>query len=297
MNDLLSIALWGVLVFTLLGLFFGIALAAAARRFHVPVNPIVEEVSENLPSANCGACGYGGCAAYAEEVVTNPDVSPTLCAPGGEEIAIEIGQLTGKAVGEIRDEVARLRCYGTNVMAKQQAEYEGINTCVAATLSFGGPKSCKFGCIGLGDCVRVCQFDAMHVGDLGIVEIDVDKCTGCGVCIPACPKDILLMYPRKHRVVLSCLTQERGKAVKDSCMVGCIQCQLCIKECPADAIDYRDGAIDVNHFTCQHYGPSCEEVCVKVCPTDILHLPGMIPDPDKKAKAKAAAKEQSAESA
>jgi len=288
MNDLLSVALWGVMVFTLMGMFFGVALAAAARKFHVPANPVVEEVNENLPSANCGACGYGGCAAYAEEVVVNSDVAPTLCAPGGEEIAVEIGHLTGKEVGEIRDEVARLRCYGTNSMAKQQAEYEGISTCVAAMLSFGGPKSCKFGCLGLGDCVRVCQFDAMVINDLGIVEIDVTKCTGCAVCIDACPKDVLLMYPRSHRVVLSCLTQEKGKTVKDSCMVGCIQCQLCIKKCPAQAIAYRDGAIDVNHFMCKHYGPECNEICVEVCPTEILHLPGMIPDPDKQAKAKAA---------
>lgn len=132
----------------------------------------------------------------------------------------------------MRDEVARLRCYGSNNWAKQQAEYDGINTCVAAMLSFGGPKSCKFGCLGLGDCVRVCQFDAMHISDLGIVEIDVKKCTGCTLCIAACPKDVLTMYPREHRVILSCLTQERGKAVKDSCMVGCIQCQLCIKPAP-----------------------------------------------------------------
>jgi len=291
MENLLSIALWGVLVFTTMGLIFGIALAAAARRFHVPSNPVVDEVNENLPAANCGACGFAGCHAYAEQVVENPDIAPTLCAPGGADVAVEIGQLTGKEVGEMRDEVARLRCYGTNTLARQQAEYEGINTCVAATLSFGGPKSCKFGCLGLGDCVRVCQFDAMKINNLGIVEIDVTKCTGCAVCIDACPKNVLIMYPREHRVILSCLTQAKGKAVKDTCTVGCIQCQLCIKECPAKAIDFRDGAIDINHFMCRHYGPACKEICVEVCPTDIIHLPGMIPDPDKKAKAKAAAAE------
>jgi len=284
MNELVSIALWGVLVFTLLGMFFGVALASAARRFHVPVNPVVEEVSENLPSANCGACGFAGCAVYAEKVVEDPQVPPSLCAPGGEEIAVEIGSLTGKAVGEMRDEVAMLRCFGTNSLAKQQAEYDGVRTCSAAVLAFGGPKSCKFGCIGLGDCVRVCRFDAMQIGDSGIVEIDFDKCTGCAVCVDACPKEVLAMYPREHRVVLSCLTADRGKAVKDVCQVGCIQCQLCIKECPADAISLVNGAINIDHETCKAYGPGCGEVCVNVCPTEIIHLPNRFPVADKKKK-------------
>jgi electron transport complex protein RnfB len=282
MNDLASVVLWGILVFTLLGLFFGVALASAARRFHVPVNPLVEQVSENLPSANCGACGFAGCAAYAERVVEDPEVAPSLCAPGGESIAIEIGTLTGKPVGEIRDEVAMLRCYGTDSLAKQQAEYDGVRTCSAAVLAFGGPKSCKFGCIGLGDCVQVCRFDAMVIGDSGIVEIDHQKCTGCAVCIDACPKHVLAMYPRAHRVVLSCQTADRGKAVKEVCSVGCIQCQLCIKECPADAISLVNGAISIDHVACNAYGRGCGEACVAVCPTEIIHLPSSLPVVDKK---------------
>ena len=282
MSELASVALWGILVFTLLGLFFGVALASAARRFHVPVNPLVEQVSENLPSANCGACGFAGCAAYAEKVVEDPNVAPSLCAPGGESIAIEIGALTGKPVGEIRDEVATLRCYGTDALAKQQAEYDGVRTCSAAVLAFGGPKSCKFGCLGLGDCVNVCRFDAMEIGDSGIVEINHTKCTGCAVCIDACPKNVLMMYPRQHRVVLSCQTADRGKAVKDVCKVGCIQCQLCIKECPAKAIDLVDGSVRIDHAACKAYGPGCGEVCVAVCPTEIIHLPDRFPLVDKK---------------
>ncbi len=275
--DLLSIAIWGVLVFTVVGLIFGIALAAAAHKFHVPTNPVIDEVKDNLPAANCGACGFAGCATYAEKVVEDPEVAASLCTPGGQEVAIDISRLTGKAVGEIKEEVARLRCYGTNAVAKQQAEYIGVHTCAAAALSFGGPKACKYGCLGLGDCQRVCAFDAIDITELGIIAINETNCTGCGLCVAACPKDILTMYPRAYRVQLSCAAKAKGKAVSQTCMVGCVQCQKCIKDCPAKAIDLVNGIVEIDHVSCRAYGPDCKEICVDVCPTYILHRPGQHP--------------------
>ncbi len=279
--ELFSVVLWGVLVFTVVGLFFGIALAGAARRFHVPVNPLVEEVRDNLPSANCGACGFAGCQSYAEGVVEDENVSPSLCTPGGKDIAIDISRLTGKVMGEMKEVVAMLRCSGSDVAARKQAEYDGIHTCIGANLAFGGAKACKYGCLGLGDCVRVCNFDAMKIGASGIVEIDYTKCTGCGVCLEVCPKDCLISYPRQYRVALTCQSKGKGKAVKDTCTVGCVQCQACIKECPAKAISIIDGILDIDHKACLAYGPSCEEICVTVCPTDIIHSPGQMPNPNK----------------
>lgn len=279
--DLLHIALWGVLVFTTLGLFFGIALASAARKFHVPVNPLVEEVRENLPSANCGACGFAGCQTYAEKVVEDENVSPTLCTPGGKVVAIDISRLTNKVMGEMKEVVAMLRCSGADSVARKQAEYDGIHTCLGANLAFGGAKACKYGCLGLGDCVRVCAFDAMVIGASGIVEIDYNKCTGCALCLDACPKDCLISYPRAHRVALTCQSKGKGKAVKDTCTVGCVQCMACIKECPAKAIFIADGILNIDHAACMAYGPSCEVICVTVCPTDIIHHPGQQPDANK----------------
>lgn len=281
--ELLPVALWGIAVFTVVGTFFGVALAAAARRFHVPVDPAIEAVRDNLPSANCGACGFAGCQSYAEKVVDDPGVAPSLCTPGGKDVALSIGELTGKSVGEIKEEVATLRCAGTKQVAFEQAQYDGIRSCAAATLAFGGPKACKYGCLGLGDCVQVCAFDAIAPNGLGIVAIDAAKCTGCGLCVLACPKETLEMVPRQQRVILACTTRDKAKNVKSACTVGCTQCQQCIRKCPAKAIEFDGrGVIKVDHQACRDYGENCNEICVEVCPTYILHRPGMVPVAERK---------------
>lgn len=279
--DFTAIAIWGTVVFTLLGVFFGFALAATARKFAVPTNPAVDKVRHILPSANCGACGFAGCQAYAEAVVEQPDTLPNKCIPGGSATAGEVAQLTGKAPVAVEERVAVLRCHGTTAYVKPQAEYRGIHSCAAASLVFGGPRMCKNGCLGLGDCVRVCPFDAMRIDTYGIVAIDHAKCTGCGLCIPACPKKILDLYPRTHRVELACVAREKAAAVRAKCLVGCTTCQKCVAACPAQAITWDGTTIRVDHVTCVNYGPTCKEVCVDICPTFVLHRIGQLPLPEE----------------
>jgi H+/Na+-translocating ferredoxin:NAD+ oxidoreductase subunit B len=276
----LGIALWGLAVFTLLGLVFGFALAAAAVRFHVASNPLVDRVREALPAANCGACGFAGCQVYAEAVVERPEVAPSLCAPGRRPVAEMVAALTHKEVGTVADRVVVLRCHGTTAYAREEAEYAGIATCAAATLVFAGPKACKNGCLGLGDCVRVCPFDALHLGRHGIVEVDAVKCTGCGLCLPACPKDLFSLYPRGHRIELACVARDKQSVVRASCLVGCTLCRKCVAKCPAGAIAWDGRTILIDHEKCVAYGPSCGEVCVDVCPSVILHRQGQAPRPE-----------------
>jgi electron transport complex protein RnfB len=276
----LGIALWGLAVFTLLGLVFGFALAAAAVRFHVATNPLVDRVREALPAANCGACGFAGCQVYAEAVVERPDVSPSLCAPGRRPVAEWVASLTGKEVGTVADRIVVLRCHGTTAFAREEAEYAGIATCAAAALVFAGPKACKNGCLGLGDCVRVCPFDALHLGEAGIVEVDAEKCTGCALCIPACPKDLFQLDPRAHRIELACVARDKQALVRASCLVGCTLCRKCVAKCPAGAITWDGRTILIDHEKCLAYGPSCGEVCVDVCPSVILHRLGQAPRPE-----------------
>jgi electron transport complex protein RnfB len=279
-NQGLGIALWGLAVFTVLGLLFGFALAAAALRFAVPVNPLVERVREALPSANCGACGFAGCPAYARAVVERPEVPPNLCAPGRAPVAQAVAGLTNKVLGSVIDRVVVLRCHGTSAYARDEAEYAGVATCAAASLVFGGPKACKNGCLGLGDCVRACPFDALHTGDSGIVEVDAEACTGCGICVPVCPKDLFALYPRRHRIELSCVARDKTGVVRPACSVGCTLCRKCVAKCPAAAITFDGRTILIDHEKCLAYGPDCGEVCVDICPSVILHRIGQAPRPE-----------------
>jgi Na+-translocating ferredoxin:NAD+ oxidoreductase subunit B len=219
MGSALGIVLWGLSVFTLLGLVFGFALAVAAARFQVPVNPLVERVRDRLPAANCGACGFAGCQAYAEAVVERGEVSPNLCLPGRAAVAGAVAELTGKQLGSVVDRIVVLRCHGTSAFAPDEAKYAGIRTCTAASFVFGGPKACKNGCLGLADCVAVCPFGALAMTPEGIPAVDHAKCTGCGLCVTACPKDLWSFVPRNHRVELSCVARPRQLA-RDARQLG-----------------------------------------------------------------------------
>lgn len=273
-------ALYGLGIFTSIGVVFGVSLALVARRFHVPSNPVVDDVRDKLPSANCGACGFAGCLAYAEAVVERPDVSPNLCIPGRAAVAAAVARLTGKEVGTVADRIVVMRCHGTSAFAREEARYVGLDTCAAASLVFGGPKACKNGCLGLGDCVRACPFDALYLSEGGIAAVDYEKCTGCGVCVPVCPKELFQLYPRNRRIELSCVAKDKQAVVRSTCMVGCTLCRKCVSKCPAGAIEWDGRTIIIHHDTCLAYGPSCGEACVDICPSTILHRIGQRPRPE-----------------
>jgi len=279
-QSLLTAALWGLGVFSALGLLFGVGLGIAAERFKVQSNPLVDRVRDRLPSANCGACGYAGCTAYAEAVVTNAAVSPSLCIPGRESVAKAVAELTGKDAGSVQDRVVVMTCHGTSAYARNEAEYAGIPTCAAAALVFGGPRACKNGCLGLGDCVRACPFDALSIGAGGIAQVDTAKCTGCAVCVSVCPKDLFKLYPRGRRVELACKAVDKQAIVRATCMVGCTLCRKCVAKCPAGAIEWDGRTILIDHDKCIAYGDACGYACAEICPSTIIHRVGQSPEPE-----------------
>ncbi|MFC1490436.1 RnfABCDGE type electron transport complex subunit B [Candidatus Latescibacterota bacterium] len=218
-----------------LGFILGAGLAYASKKFAVEVNPVIEEILDILPGANCGGCGYAGCAAYAEAVATK-GVDTTLCAPGGQDTIQNISKILGQKAEVSARKVAYLHCNGTKENAKDKYIYDGIQDCRIAASLGGGPKACGYGCIGFGSCVKVCKFDALHMDDNGLPVVDKEKCTGCGACVRECPKNLFDLLDDDTNIYLACSSHDKGKVAKSVCSVGCIGCNICVKVTESEAI-------------------------------------------------------------
>jgi electron transport complex protein RnfB len=255
-----------LIVLAALGAVFGIALAIIARRFVVKVDPKVEQVRETLPGANCGACGFAGCMGYAEAVVGNPDVAANMCAPGKAPVAEKIAAITGKKAEKVDPKIARVFCQGGRSKSQRKFIYTGVMDCTAAVLAAGGDKSCEFGCLGYGTCMRACPFDAIRMSPDNLPQINREKCTACGKCVAACPKQVIELGLMSKPVVISCHSRDKGVDVKKKCQVGCIACGICVRTCPVDAIRIDNNLARIDHGKCISCG-----LCVKKCPTSAIH--------------------------
>lgn len=252
------------LVLGALGLLFGAGLAVASKKFAVEVNPAAEQIRESLPGANCGGCGFAGCDAYAAAVAEGR-APVNGCPVGGAKVAQVISQVMGVEVEETERMVARVACQGTFDKAKKKYLYEGLADCNAAALVSGGDKACKYGCLGLGSCVKACPFDAIHIGEGGIAQVDEEKCVACGNCVAACPKDIIQLIPASKLTMVACRAIEKGRAVRENCVIGCIACGKCEKNCKFDAIHIENNLPVIDYAKCT----SCM-VCREVCPTHAI---------------------------
>lgn len=229
-----------------IGFVLGAGLSYAARCFKVEQNPLVEEIAAFLPGANCGGCGYPGCAGYADAVVLK-GAPANLCAPGSSAVAQKIGKLLGlDAVASVR-KIAYLHCAGSKDRAVDKYRYYGVEDCRMADTLGGGPKACGYGCMGFGSCVRVCKFDALRMDSDGLPVVDRAKCTGCGACVRICPKRLFSLLPDTIIIYLSCSSHERGKAVKDACSVGCIGCGICAKVTAGGAVTMVENLPSVDY--------------------------------------------------
>lgn len=248
-----------------MSLLFGAGLAYASQKFAVKIDPKELEILEVLPGVNCGACGYPGCAGYAAAVAAG-EASAMNCPVGGSNVAGQIGEIMGLQVEETQRTVARVLCGGDCDNAAQKYQYEGIEDCVAASMLGSGPKECSYGCLGLGTCVRVCPFDAIHINDKGIAVVDKEKCTACGKCVIACPKNLIEIIPASSQVQVMCISQDKAKDVREACKVGCIGCRLCVKACEYDAIKVVNNIAHIDYDKCV----DCM-ACAEKCPTKAIY--------------------------
>ena len=246
-----------------LGLLFGLALALAAKRFYVKVDPRIEEINRLLPGANCGACGYAGCAALAESLVEK-GVCVGACPVCENEEREKIASVLDVKLEEQTRKRIFLLCDGAPGVERSFI-YDGIEDCSAANLLFGGDKSCTYACLGLGSCVKACPFDAIKLSKEGLPVIDAEKCKLCGKCVEACPKGLLVFVPAQAEVYVGCSSKDKGGITRGICKTGCIGCMKCVKVCEAGAIEVKDNLARIDYTKCTSCG-----LCVAQCPTGTI---------------------------
>lgn len=267
-----------------LGLLMGALLAIASRIFAVHVDERIEQVSACLPGANCGACGFAGCAAFAEAVVKG-DAHPSGCVGGGPTAIVEIGKIMGLDVAPHEPRVAHVSCSG-GYMAVHRFTYAGVKSCYAAARVAAGPMECTYACLGYGDCMNVCKFDAIRM-EGGHAYIDRNRCTGCGMCAKICARGIIDLIPPTAPVFVNCHSRDRGAITRTVCQEGCIGCMLCVKKCQHDAIHVIDNLARIEYNKCV----ACGE-CMTVCPRGIIRKEVVAPSV---LKARQAQQEQQAQ--
>lgn len=249
-----------------MALVFGGLLGFSSKKFAVKTDPRVEEISLVLPNVNCGGCGFPGCAPFAAAVAEGK-AAYSGCPTGGAAVAAMVAKIMGIEPGEFQRQVAFVKCHGTEGNVKKFYNYDGPDSCIAASqLATGGSKSCSYGCLGLSTCSNACGFDAISIQG-GIAVIDPDKCTTCGACVAVCPKFLIEMVPEKAKVRVACASLDAGKEVRANCNTGCIGCSLCKKVCPSDAITVENNLAKIDYDKCT----GCQE-CVVKCPTKIIKV-------------------------
>nr|WP_321520679.1 Fe-S cluster domain-containing protein [uncultured Macellibacteroides sp.] len=258
-----------------------IILYAASKKFEVYEDPRIAQVQEVLPAANCGGCGYPGCSGFATACVGADTLEGLFCPVGGVDVMGKVAGILGKEATSADAMLAVVRCNGTCEARPKINQYDGVKSCAVASSLYGGETGCSFGCLGYGDCVDVCNFDAIFINPVtGIAEVIEDKCTSCGACVKACPKNLIELRkkgPKSRRIFVSCMNKDKGVVAKKACSNACIGCSLCFKECAFDAIKIENNLAYIDYNKCR----LCRK-CVDVCPTNAIHELNFPPKKEKK---------------
>lgn len=246
-----------------IGLIAAVALGFAAKQFAVEIDPRELAALDVLPGANCGACGFPGCAGYAKALASG-QAGLNLCPPGGAEVVTRLAQILGVEASAAARELAVVLCQGDNSKAQLKYRYLGLADCTAAQRIAGGPKACPAGCLGLGSCQRACPFDAIEMTAAGLAVISREKCTGCRKCVAVCPRDVIQMTPYESAVHVLCNSHDKGALVRKYCQIGCIGCHICAKTVP-------DAYLVDNALAKVVYGHDAEAAeAIAKCPTQCI---------------------------
>lgn len=254
-----------ILIFLGIGAIAGILLTIAAKALAVKSDETVEKLIECLPGANCGACGFSGCEGYANAVASG-NAETNMCKPGGNDVAVKVSAIMGVEAGAVVREVAFVHCNGNCGATNDKYTYIGTPSCHAVERFYNGKGSCQSGCSGLGDCVAVCENDAISVID-GVAVVNPVKCQSCGKCVKACPNNLITMRKENQLVNVRCSSADIGKVTKAVCKNGCIGCKICEKKCPNSAIIVSNNHAQIDKNKCTNCG-----ICVDACPMKCITM-------------------------
>lgn len=265
----MSVLAYTVITLSALGVLAAAILYFVASKFKVYEDPRIDDVEKMLPGANCGGCGLAGCRAFAGALVKQDDITSLYCPVGGGDMMKQIAGMLGKAVPERDPQLAVIRCAGNCGNRPALNHYDGASSCAVEAALYAGETGCSFGCLGKGDCVNACTFDAIHMNrETGLPEVDEEKCTACGACVKACPNTIIELRkkgPKDLRVFVSCINKDKGGVARKACTVACIGCGKCVKVCPFEAITLENNLAYIDYNKCK----LCRK-CVTECPTNAI---------------------------
>jgi len=246
------------------GTFFAVVIALVRKKLYVWEDPRIDQVAGMLPGANCGACGVPGCRAFAEGLVRGT-YQPAGCTVSSPDGRADVAALLGVDVGSAATRVARLLCAGGCDVAPRQADYLGLETCRAAAAVAGGGKACSWGCLHLADCKVACTFDAIYMSDVELPVVIPEKCTACGDCVEACPKDLFVLMPLEHRLIVQCKSLLEGEEAEAACAVACNACGRCAADAPG-LIEMKHGLAVIDYGKYAMATPDA----IKRCPTGAI---------------------------
>ena len=271
-----TVLIYTIVSLSTLGIVASIVLYFVAQKFKVEEDPRIDEVEEALPAANCGGCGYPGCRNFAESCVKADNLDNLYCPVGGNDVMTKVAAILGMEAAVADPQVAVLKCNGTCEARPKINLYDGATSCSIAHSLYGGDTGCQFGCIGSGDCVSVCNFDALTMNPItGLPEVNDANCTACGACVKECPRNLFELRKRAkndRKIYVACTNKDKGGIAKKSCASACIGCGKCVKVCPFEAITLENNLAYIDSDKCR----LCRK-CVPECPTNAIIEVGFPP--------------------
>lgn len=280
----MDILIASIVTLGVIGCVSAVVLFFVAKKFNVEEDPRIDLVEAALPGANCGGCGYPGCRGFADACVKADTLEGKLCPVGGQPVMEKVAEILGMAAAQSTPKIAVVRCNGTCAARPRTSNFDGTKNCAIIAQLYSGETGCSFGCLGCGDCVDACSFDAIHINpDTGLPEVDQERCTACGACVKTCPRHIIELRnkgPKDRRVYVACVNRDRGAVARKACSSACIGCGKCAKACPFDAITVENNLAYIDFDKCR----LCRK-CVAECPTGAIHdvnFPTPAPAPEKK---------------